>query len=463
MTDAPYQVMPPLAAEEYEALKADIAVRGVQVPVEYDEQGVILDGHHRVQICHELGISNWPRLVRYGLTETEKRRHARRLNLDRRHLDTAAKRTLIEAELREQPEVSDRAIAGGLGVDHKTVGAVREGLEATGEIPQLTERKGRDGKARRIVQFVPATEEEKKGLLKSAKEVNAEAAKLGAEARRSLARELSEASEALSPSGRLFPVVYADPAWSRKAGIGNRAYENHYGTMSWDDILAMPVAKRILPDAWLFLWIPRAHLLALHPVEIETPIGRTTVKMPLAWAVAQAWGFDSYSTCAVWTKTQAEAPDQHGMGLIFWDQDEILCLFKRGRGLPMPDGARKHGSNHRAPPAGHSAKPTYYREMINDMTGGVPVLELFAREDDDHVLPQNFFTWGNQSNGTADQPIPTGNAFTTQSEAVEPAPVSPPAPQGAGSPFIPAPTDDELEIPTFLKRMPKAAEQVAAE
>jgi N6-adenosine-specific RNA methylase IME4 len=223
-----------------------------------------------------------------------------------------------------------------------------------------------------------------------------------ATSRRSLAQQLSNATS-LKPSGRKFPVVYADPAWSRKAGIGDRAYENTYLTMSWDDILAMPVAQRMLPDAWLYLWIPRAHLLALHPTEIDTPLGRCKIKLPLAWAVAQAWGFDAYSTCFIWTKTDEEMPDDHGLGLIAWDQDEVLCLFKRGNGLPKPDSGKKHGSNHRERAAGHSAKPTYYRDMINDMTGGVPVLELFAREDEQHVLPTNFFTWGNQSKGTADR------------------------------------------------------------
>ncbi len=221
--------------------------------------------------------------------------------------------------------------------------------------------------------------------------------------RRQLAQELSDCA-ALNPSGRKFPVVYADPAWSRKAGIGNRAYENTYVTMTWDDIIAMPVAQRVLDDAWLFLWIPRAHLLALHAVEIDTALGHTTVKLPLAWAVAQAWGFHAYSTCAVWTKTDADHPDEHGTGLIFWDQDEILCLFKRGRGLPMPAGVEKVGSNYRAPAGRHSEKPAYYRDVINRMTGGVPVLELFAREDDAHILPGNFYTWGNQSKNTADRP-----------------------------------------------------------
>jgi hypothetical protein len=39
-----YQVMPALPAEDYEALKADIAARGVMVAIEVDEYGNILDG-----------------------------------------------------------------------------------------------------------------------------------------------------------------------------------------------------------------------------------------------------------------------------------------------------------------------------------------------------------------------------------------------------------------------------------
>lgn len=231
--------------------------------------------------------------------------------------------------------------------------------------------------------------------------IEQEIGKRNATTRRALAQELSDAT-ALSSTGRKFPVLYADPAWRRKAGIGNRAYENNYPTMSWPEILAMPVASRLLPDAWGFVWIPRAHLLALVECEIETPLGVCTMKVPLAWAIQIKWGFDSYSTCTVWTKTDEEFPDDQGTGLVFFDQDELLLVFKRGRGLPKPDTDKKHGSNHRERAGRHSAKPTYYRDMINDMTGGVPVLELFAREDADHVLPPNFFTWGNQSKGTAE-------------------------------------------------------------
>lgn len=43
---------------------------------------------------------------------------------------------------------SDRSIAKAVGVDHKTVAALREKLAATGEIPSSTKRIGADGKAR---------------------------------------------------------------------------------------------------------------------------------------------------------------------------------------------------------------------------------------------------------------------------------------------------------------------------
>jgi ParB-like chromosome segregation protein Spo0J len=143
-----YQVMPPLAPDDFEALVADIDVNGVLVPVDYDEHGNILDGHHRVEACRQLGITEWPRKVREGLTEIEKRSHTRSLNLARRHLTAKQKRELIAAQLVDTPDQSDRSIADGLGVSHHTVAGVRDGLMATGQIAQLDKTVGKDGKAR---------------------------------------------------------------------------------------------------------------------------------------------------------------------------------------------------------------------------------------------------------------------------------------------------------------------------
>lgn len=140
-----YQVMPALSEQDYLALKKDIDAVGVLIPIEYDEDGNILDGHHRVKICDDLGITVWPKLVRKGLSEEDKFAHARRLNIARRHINQAQRQELIADQLKATPEKSNRDIAGLLGVDHKTVGGVRDGLESGGEIPHHDTRVGKDG------------------------------------------------------------------------------------------------------------------------------------------------------------------------------------------------------------------------------------------------------------------------------------------------------------------------------
>ena len=143
-----YQVMPELTAEEYAELKADIARRGVMVPIEYDELGNVLDGHHRLKICGELGIKYFPKVIRAGMTEAEKLTHARKLNMARRQLTGEQKRELIRDQLRATPEQSNVQIAKALGVTDKTVATQRRELEATSEIPKLERTIGADGKER---------------------------------------------------------------------------------------------------------------------------------------------------------------------------------------------------------------------------------------------------------------------------------------------------------------------------
>jgi N6-adenosine-specific RNA methylase IME4 len=339
-------------------------------------------------------------------------------------------RTRAEAKLGEMLEQGERdGIIAARGGYRRNEGSESEPSSAPAKLSEIGIDKKLSARARKLsgigAQAVAVmldrmeAESRQRGRL-AVNVIDAEIGKRNTASRRHLARELSEKSAELSSTGRKFPCLYADPAYRRKAGIGNRAYENHFTTMTWADILAMPVADRLLPDAWGFVWIPRAHLLALVDTEIETPLGPCRMKIPLAWAIQIKWGFDSYSTCCVWTKTDDECPEDHGTGLVFFDQDELLLVFRRGRGLPKPDTEKKYGSNHRERAGDHSAKPPFYREMINDMTGGLPVLELFAREDDTHQLPENFFTWGNQSHNTAETIDPeTGEIIepTAETEA----------------------------------------------
>lgn len=122
MTD--YQLLDPLTDAEYKALKADIAERGIIVPVELDEDGNILDGHHRIKAWQELkdedvALLDYPRVVRAGMTETQKRNHVRALNIIRRQL-TPEQRDEQMAAMRDDG-MSLRQIADAVGVSHMTV------------------------------------------------------------------------------------------------------------------------------------------------------------------------------------------------------------------------------------------------------------------------------------------------------------------------------------------------------
>ncbi len=149
-----YQVMPPLSAEEYETLKAEIAERGVLVPLVTDQHGNLLDGHNRKEIADELGVPYRTDVVTVA-SEEEAWSLARMYNLARRHLSREQKRTLIADEIENNPARSDRAIARVIGCDHKTVGAVRR--ELRGEIPQSDPSTADEERARQLTEQIKAS------------------------------------------------------------------------------------------------------------------------------------------------------------------------------------------------------------------------------------------------------------------------------------------------------------------
>jgi hypothetical protein len=84
----------PLREWEYSALKADIAKRGVLVPIEIDaEDKTVVDGHHRLRACEELGIEDYPIRFRSYASDEERKLTSIVLNTYRRQL-TGVKRTM---------------------------------------------------------------------------------------------------------------------------------------------------------------------------------------------------------------------------------------------------------------------------------------------------------------------------------------------------------------------------------
>lgn len=375
-----FQLFDDLSPDEYGALRADIELRGVLVPVELDEHGALLDGHHRVRICEELGI-DYPSVIRAGLTEAGKRAHVRAINLLRRHLSSEQKRRVIADQLRETPEKADREIGRLLGVHHETVGAVRAELIASGEIRQIEQREVTRGgttytqRPKTIV--APTTKAAQRTVdlfergaidaddlgaaLNDVRDVRRQAKENIRESRRQANAALVDEAPELLPAGSLpdrrFRALVLDPPWDwgdegdvDQFGRGRPTY----ATMSIEQIAALPIADLAEDDAHLYLWI-------------------TNRSLPKGFDLLERWGF-RYVTLLTWCKPSI------GMGNYFRGSTEQVLFGVRGS---LPLLRRDVGTHFLAPRAGqHSAKPNEFYALVQECSPG-PWIDLFARQPRD--------------------------------------------------------------------------------
>jgi uncharacterized ParB-like nuclease family protein len=138
--------------EEYaEALRGEVELDPVTVFHDGTDYW-LADGFHRLEAYKREGFSEIPVNVMKG-----GHRAAILFSVGANHKHglprtPADKRRAIETLLRDQEwgANSDRWIAETARVNHETVTSVRRILESTGEIRQLDERKGKDGKTRKL-------------------------------------------------------------------------------------------------------------------------------------------------------------------------------------------------------------------------------------------------------------------------------------------------------------------------
>jgi N6-adenosine-specific RNA methylase IME4/ParB-like chromosome segregation protein Spo0J len=377
-----YQLLPDLTDEEFASLKADIAARGIMVPIEMDDTGAVLDGHHRLRACEELGITDYPRVIRRGMTEDEKRAHVLALNLDRRHLSQEQKRDLVADLLRLKPDASNRQVADQVKVDHHTVSAVRETLEATGEIPQLTKTVGADGKQRpakrptvaptpKLILATSDRETEKVQAVVAAAEAEPEKYAPVAErmdrtgnidgAYRTLQAKQDEAAllATPAPTGK-YRTIVVDPPWDHEGfSLAGRGAPQ-YAVMSHEELLALPVGEWADDDCHLYLWTTNNF------------IGR-------ALDLMAAWGF-AYKTVLTWVKPRI------GLGSYFRSSTEHVLFGARG---DLMTRARDIPTHFEAPTGEHSEKPSEFFDLVM-RASYPPYLDAFARKQ-----REGWEVWGN--------------------------------------------------------------------
>ena len=102
-----------------------------------------------------------------------------------------------------------------------------------------------------------------------------------------------------------FGTIYADPPWPYSNQATRASTDNHYETMSVEQIAALPVARFTAADAHLHIWT-------------------TSSFLPATFDVIRAWGFE-YKSSFCWVKPHI------GMGNYWRISHEVLLTAIRGK------------------------------------------------------------------------------------------------------------------------------------
>ena len=175
---------------------------------------------------------------------------------------------------------------------------------------------------------------------------------------------------------RRFRTILADPPWQFINRTGKVAPEHRrlsrYGTMTLDEICALPVEKAAASVCHLYLWTPNALL-------------------PEGLRVMAAWGFQ-YKSNLIWHKIRKDGgSDGRGVGFYFRNVTELVLFGVRGKAARTLPPGRRQVNLLATRKREHSRKPDELYPIIEACSPG-PRLELFARG-----AREGWTVWGNEA------------------------------------------------------------------
>ena len=353
---------------------------GLLHPIIVTREHRLVAGAHRLEACRRTGMSEIECCFIDGdtlhveLAEIDE-------NLIRNELDPisigelAIRRDEILEMLGQRAMVGDNqhTVTGGETVapPHTTASIAKE-IGISERTLQENKQLARD-LVQEVKEVIRAAEVPKRDALKIARmepehqkavveKIASGKAKSVVDAKRLLAKENVHDAAPLKADTK-YRVIYADPPWT----YGNKFYgaaENHYPTMSIEELSALPVTEMTDENAVLFLWT-------------------TSPLLEEAFTVVRAWGF-KYKTSFVWDKIK------HNMGHYNSVRHELLLVCTKGSCTPdIPKLFDSVVSVERTEK--HSEKPEVFREMIDTLYTHGRKVELFARKP-----AEGWDTWGNQ-------------------------------------------------------------------
>jgi N6-adenosine-specific RNA methylase IME4 len=172
-------------------------------------------------------------------------------------------------------------------------------------------------------------------------------------------------------AGKTFGTIYADPPWKYDNQGTRASTDNHYDTMTVEEIAALPIVQLAAEECHLHLWT-------------------TSSFLEEAITLLKCWGFQRKQEF-IWVKPQM------GIGNYWRSSHETMLLGVKG-GLTFPPSNVKSWLSHGR--TKHSAKPPVVRKLIEQMSPA-PRLELFGRQCVD-----GWTVWGNQIRREFFEPFP---------------------------------------------------------
>ena len=167
-----------------------------------------------------------------------------------------------------------------------------------------------------------------------------------------------------------YDIIYMDPPWQYNFGTGMSSgskIENHYPTMSDEELFDLDVEQFANDDSLLYMWTTSTH-------------------MKLAIQLGEHWGFDYKVVAFVWDKVRPV------VGFYTMGQAEFVLCFKKKKGrIPKPRGHRGARQMLVENKREHSRKPDEIRRRIEEMHPTQTKLEMFAR-----ISMSGWDVWGNE-------------------------------------------------------------------
>ena len=377
-------LIPPLTEEEKRLLEESIVSEGCRDPLVVWGD-VLIDGHNRYDICMRRDVPF--RVVQREFADKhEAKDWIIRNQLGRRNLTPEQRSYLIGKQYQERKRAQ-----GGTGANQYTreqtpqsegtaqkIAAENKVSRATVEraaqfalaVDTIARNVGEEVREKILSREVPlaAKDVQKVARLEPEKQkaiiekVLSGEAKSVVDARRLVKKETVK--EVAPPSGK-YRVIYADPPWSygNKLVDGYGAAEDHYPTMTIEELCALPVKDLAEDNAVLFLWV-------------------TSPLLEECFEVIRAWGF-KYKASFVWDKLRKNFGYYNGV------RHEFLLVCTRGS--CTPDVPKLFDSVQSIERTEHSRKPEEFRQIIDTLYPHGKRIELFARRP-----APGWEVWGNE-------------------------------------------------------------------